>query len=45
MTLTEILRHLQHNAQIWERLLYSSGGALNLKKCFWYLVFWKWKDG
>jgi hypothetical protein len=27
-------------AQRWERLLYATGGALNLLKCFWYGVQW-----
>jgi hypothetical protein len=27
-------------AQQWERLLYATGGALNLMKCFWYGVQW-----
>jgi hypothetical protein len=27
-------------AQRWERLLYATGGALNLMKCFWYGVQW-----
>jgi len=29
-------------AQTWERLLWTTGGALNLKKCFWYYIEWKW---
>ena len=33
---------MQEVAQGWERLLYTSGGALALKKCFYYLVQWKW---
>jgi hypothetical protein len=37
--------NLQHTAQTWERILYSSGGALNIKKCFWYLVHWEWHKG
>jgi hypothetical protein len=32
-------------AQIWERILYSSGGALELRKCFWYLLYWTWENG
>jgi hypothetical protein len=32
-------------AQIWERILFSSGGALELKNCFWYLVYWQWVNG
>jgi hypothetical protein len=33
----ELIRYGQVSAQIWECILYSSGGALELKKCFWYL--------
>jgi hypothetical protein len=38
-----IVSNLQALAQQWERLLFSTGGALNLQKCFWYIVSWKWK--
>ena len=33
---------MQRVAQVWERLLFASGGALALQKCFYYLVHWKW---
>lgn len=32
-------------AQIWEHLLYSSGGALELPKYLWYLMYWEWVNG
>jgi hypothetical protein len=32
-------------AQHWERLLFSTGGAINLQKRFWYLMAWVWKNG
>jgi hypothetical protein len=33
-------------AQHWgEQLLYTSGGALNLTKCFWYGITWDWING
>ena len=32
---------MQRVAQVWERLLFASGGALALQKCFYYLVHWK----
>ena len=41
----ELVKNLQHTAQMWERILYSSGGALNIKKCFWYLIHWEWHKG
>jgi hypothetical protein len=31
--------------RFWEWILFSSGGALELKKCFWYLVYWQWVYG
>lgn len=40
-----LIQRLEMVAQIWEKLLHYSGGALNLKKCFWYAQFWTWKDG
>jgi hypothetical protein len=42
MPFTELIAHGQACAQIWESILYSSGGTLELKRCFWYLVFWQW---
>ena len=35
---------MQTAAQHWERLLFASGGALALQKCFFYLLDWTW-DG
>ncbi len=37
--------NLQQMSQTWERLLYSSGGALKLLKCFYYLLHWEWNQG
>jgi hypothetical protein len=45
MPVSEIVCHLQHMAQTWEQILYSSGGALEIPKCFWYLVYWDWPKG
>ncbi len=37
---------MQAEAQTWERLLHSTGGALELSKCFFYVMAWKFKkDG
>jgi hypothetical protein len=43
--LTITVRQLQQLAQEWERLLFSTGGALNLNKSFWFAMTWKWKAG
>jgi hypothetical protein len=36
---------LREIAQTWEQLLHFSGGALNLKKCSWHVLYWEWKAG
>jgi len=40
----ELIYRTQAVAQIWERLLFYSGGALNLKKCFYYILYWEWDE-
>jgi hypothetical protein len=37
-TVTEML---QHDAQTWERLLWTSGGLLNFKNRLYYVIYWK----
>jgi hypothetical protein len=32
-------------ASNWNRLLFFSGGSLNLKKCSYHLTMWEWKKG
>ncbi len=32
-------------SQHWERLLYSTVGAINFQKSFWHLLSWTWKKG
>jgi hypothetical protein len=41
----EIVQNLVTLAQEWERLLYSTGGALSLQKCFWFTLSWRWSKG
>jgi len=42
----ETLKHqAQSSAQSWERLLFASGGALELNKCFMYFVNWDLDGG
>ena len=36
-----LLQMLQHDAQTWERCLFTSGGLLNLGKCLFYLMLWR----
>jgi hypothetical protein len=37
----QVAQDLRETAQKWETLLHSTGGALELSKCFYYLVQWK----
>ncbi|KAI2505051.1 hypothetical protein MHU86_9407 [Fragilaria crotonensis] len=41
----ELTTALETVAQTWEQLLHFSGGALNLKKCSWYIMYWDWRNG
>jgi hypothetical protein len=40
-----IVNKLKRLAQHWEKLLFTTGGAINLQKRFWYLIAWQWKNG
>ena len=37
-----LIYSMQKVAQLWERLLFASGGALAIQKFFYYLVDWCW---
>jgi hypothetical protein len=39
------LYRLHNIAQEWKRLLFSTGGALNLQKSFWFAFSWEWREG
>jgi hypothetical protein len=41
---TALVEMMSMTAQRWERLLYATGGALNLLKCFWYGIEWTFTD-
>jgi hypothetical protein len=45
LSLSTLIRNLESMAQTWERLLFSSGGALEPSKCFYSVVYWKWING
>ena len=46
VTLPLVLANTQHNAQSWNDLLTASGGALELSKCSYNVVHWKFaKNG
>jgi hypothetical protein len=40
-TSCELAQPLQIDAQHWEKLLFTSGSKLELNKCFFYLLYWK----
>jgi hypothetical protein len=39
--LPDLLQAAEESAQSWERLLFASGGALELTKCFAYIIYWE----
>ena len=42
-SLEDLLQGMQHDAQLWNNLLWSSGGALELPKCFYQILFWNFR--
>lgn len=42
--LRKVLYGIQALSQKWERVLWSTGGKLNLSKCFYYLVNWRFDE-
>lgn len=44
-TLSSLTETLSTIAQTWEKLLFFSGGSLNLQKCSWYVMHWTWVKG
>ena len=43
-TLRDILKHTQNDAQLWNDILRSSGGALELTKCFLQVIYWNFSS-
>jgi hypothetical protein len=41
----DLIGRLKLIAQTWERILSYSGGALNLSKCFYYVLYLEWPNG
>ena len=41
----DLIKNINLIATYWEQMLYTNGGRLELKKCFWILITWKWKHG
>jgi hypothetical protein len=40
-----LLKQAEDATQAWERLLFASGGALELSKCFAYVIYWDLSEG
>ena len=38
-------KYLRHMSQLWEKLLFITGGRLELSKCFWVPISWRWSKG
>ena len=43
-TLRDILNRTQNDAQLWNDILRSSGGALELTKCFLQVIYWRFSS-
>jgi hypothetical protein len=43
-TIQTVFDGLQRDSQVWERLLWTSGGRLELSKCRFYIIYWKFND-
>jgi hypothetical protein len=42
----DMISRMEQIAQNWENdTVFYSGGALNLKKCSWNMLYWEWKNG
>ena len=40
-----VYKQIRRMGQLWEKLLYITGGRLELSKCFWISITWKWTGG
>ena len=41
----EVIEEITAMGQTWETMLNTNGGLLELKKCYWILLSWKWVKG
>lgn len=41
----QVVKDLTQLSQHYEKLLYTSEGALNIKKCHWVMMAWCWVQG
>ena len=40
-----VMRDIGTMSHNWEEMLFTNGGLLELKKCYWLLISWKWVKG
>ncbi len=40
-----VCKYIKRMSQLWEQLLFITGGRLELSKCFWVPITWRWKQG
>ena len=38
----QLVESINKIASYWEKMLHTNGGKLELSKCFWVLISWKW---
>jgi hypothetical protein len=43
--LEKVIRNLESIARAWDKLLQCLGGALEPRKCFYYIIYWHWVGG
>ena len=41
----EVHREITKIGQSWEMMLHTNGGLLELRKCYWVFIAWKWVSG
>ena len=44
-TETQVKKRIKRMAKTWEKILHTTGGKLELSKCFWIPITWGWKKG
>ena len=44
-TTTMVRKLTRQMVQLWENLLFITGGRLEVSKCFWVPIVWDWKQG
>jgi len=43
-TIQSMIITLAKCTQLWEQLLFLSGGALELSKCYYHIIHWQWDE-